>query len=361
MHLKSLKLENFRNYKDLSIEFEKDQITVLVGKNAQGKTNLLESIYSLALTKSFRSKKNFEQICWDREHSRIKAEVENSDGEQLLEIFCSKAPMCQKVLKLNESKVKSVEFVGNLNIVIFTPDDLNLISLSPNIRRKYLNMAISQVSKNYLQNLIEYTKVIKQRNALLFRIKERKAKKEELVFWDNALVNHGSKIIMERQKTVDFLNEKLTENYRKIAGTEEDIKIKYNSNVEKDFFTEKLASRLQKDIDYAATSVGPHLDDFAFFLNERNIEEFGSRGEYRSAILSLKLAEIEFIKEKTGEFPVLLLDDVFSELDEIRQEKFLKSIQNCQTIITTTHEHEGFKNQLENAKIRYIESGQVKN
>jgi len=360
MYLKTLQLENFRNYKNLKLTFNENQVTVLIGKNAQGKTNLLESIYSLALTKSFRSKKNFDQICWNREHSRIKGQINNKNGEQNLEIFCSKAPSCQKVLKLNESKVKSLDFIGNLNIVIFTPDDINLISLSPSIRRKYLNMIISQVDKIYLQDLIEYSKIIKQRNALLPLIKEKRAKEDEIFYWDEMLVAYGSRIIKKRQSIIKYFNENLTNFYKQISNTKDNLKIRYTANITPEKFEEKLKSRLKKDIIFCKTSIGPHRDDISFYLNNKDIQEFGSRGEYRSTILSLKFAEISYIKHKTDDYPLLLLDDVFSELDKIRQEQFFASIENCQTIITTTHKPENFKKYLEKAVIHNVEEGEVK-
>lgn len=392
MHLKTLELENFRNYKNLILDFEKDQVTVLVGDNAEGKTNLLESIYCLGLTKSFRSRKSFEQICWGREHSRIKGKVENLNGDQELEIFCAKTGNCKKVLKVNEGVVKSQDFIGNLNLVIFTPDDLNLISLSPGLRRRYLNMLISQVNKKHLKYLIEYSKIIRQRNALLLLIKQRKAQRGELEYWDRGLVDIGVKIFEDRERAIDFFNERLSEKYGKIAGKEEKLEMKYKSDVSiistgyvsvistgakrsgeiplyrsrpdtsrnlpddnvRAAFAQKLSARISKDIDYVTTSVGPHLDDFSLYLDGRNIAEFGSRGEFRSAILSLKLTEIDYIKEVTGEYPLLLLDDVFSELDELRKEQFIKAIQNCQTLITTTKESANITDLLKSAKVHEI-------
>ncbi len=342
MRLTNLRLESFRNYQSLELEIPQGvQKVVLVGENGQGKTNLLESIYILSVAKSFRTKRMKDLIKWDADYTRIHAGLERKDDPLTLEVFLSQP---QKATKKNAVILPSHEFIGQLNAVLFHPQDMNMLLMSPDLRRKYINLVASQTSQAYLQALMHYSKVLKNRNRLLMKIQAGYAKEDECFFWDQELVRSGSLLVNHRHQILEHFNQKLSQLYQSISGGKEKVKIKYKSfindasdlsEVELSFST-KLLEKKNSDLRYGYTSIGPHRDDLVFLLNGKEVEHHGSRGECRTLLIALKLAEIEYISETTGSTPILLLDDVFSELDEKRQEYLLKSIDQCQTFITTT-------------------------
>lgn len=347
MRLTNIKLENFRNYPEYHYEFPADkEVIVLIGPNGTGKTNLLEAIYMLSLGKSFRSLLQDDLVNWDMEYLRCTAHALIDDEDCHLEVFYSTKPVRRKNFKKNGVNLKNSEYLGNLLTVLFHPEDLNMLYLNPSLRRRYLDIVLSQTDKHYLLALTKYKKALKQRNALLGQLREahfngssasssETSLQEDLSAWDEEIVEYGTPIISKRLEFTAFLNEKIEKIYHKISGEKEVISIEYVSKVIPGNYAETLLARRRHDTFKAETSIGPHRDDLHFFLNGKNICTSASRGEFRTLLLALKLAEIEFIKARTGKNPILLLDDVFSELDRKRQTHLLKSIKGCQTIITT--------------------------
>ncbi|OGJ42564.1 hypothetical protein A3B60_01075 [Candidatus Peregrinibacteria bacterium RIFCSPLOWO2_01_FULL_39_12] len=342
MKLLKLQLENFRSYKKHKFEFGKDKkLTLLVGGNGTGKTNFLEAIYVLSLGRSFRSLFRDDLISWGDEHLRLNADISYDDGESAnLEVFYENKPAKRKNFKRNGLTLKGSEYVGSLLTVLFHPEDLNMLVLSPSLRRRYMDIILCQTDKKYLYALSKYKKVLRQRNALLQGIRIE----EDLDVWDKELVEFGSVIIEKRIMLINFFNEKIENVYRIISGNKERVSMEYESKIIKKIpnpdieklYEDELFNRRQRDIKRMETSAGPHRDDIKFYINGKEIISSASRGELRTLILAMKLSEIEFIKEKTGTYPVLLLDDVFSELDRNRKSHLMESIQNCQAVITAT-------------------------
>lgn len=360
MKLRKLQLENFRNYNRHEYEFPEDKkITILVGPNGKGKTNFLEAIYVLSLGKSFRTILQDDLIEWEFDYMRCKCETEIDGEETSLEVFYSNYPRKQKGFKKNGVSLKNSEYIGNLITVLFHPEDLNMLYLSPSYRRKYLNILLSQVDKKYLEALTQYKKTLKQRNALLHAIREAKFTnkpmgnlEKDLDVWDTEIIKFGSVIIEKRIEFTQFLNKNLEKIYQSISGGKEKVKIEYHTI--KAEYEAELIIRRDRDIRGAKTTLGPHRDDLRFFINGKEILSSASRGEFRTLLLAVKLAEIQFIKEKTGRNPILLLDDVFSELDRKRGEHLLNSIKDCQTIITTTDRGSFEKLDKEGKSLRFV-------
>lgn len=342
MHLQKLILENFRNHGKLELTFsEENPVTYIVGPNAQGKTNLLESIYLLALTKSFRTHNHEDLINWHQDFARVTG-IFGAENIRL-EIFLGRSPNPPKVLKKNKVKTTGANFMGTCQVVFFHPEDLNMLYLGPDLRRAYLNTLNVQINKNYFTALKNYQKVLRQRNALLYAIKQGTHKKSDLEIWDEQLVENGTLLMSERAKTIDFFNHHITEYYRQISEGDEQVSLSYQDTVgvagraSSIAYRKALAQALPRDLQSGHTSVGPHRDEILFLLNNKPLQAHASRGEYRSLILALKLLELKFFEEQSGRKPLLLLDDVFSELDLSRQKMLLQATQTHQTIITTTH------------------------
>jgi DNA replication and repair protein RecF len=361
MKLTKLQLENFRNYLSYGYKFPDDKnIIVLVGENGRGKTNLLEAIYLLSIGRSFRTFAHDDLIKWEEQHLRCKGDISADNEETSLEVFYTNTPAKKKNFKKNDVNLKNSEFVGSLLTVLFHPEDLNMLYLGPSYRRKYMDILLSQVDREYLVNLTQYRKTLKQRNALLTEIRNQKFKNqnidhflEDLDTWDETIANFGSIIIKKRERLIKYLKENLQKIYQSISGHKENIKIEYKCNVSENY-KDKLSQKRDHDIRRAVTSIGPHRDDIKFYINKKEINSTASRGEYRSLLLAIKLAEINYIKEKTKLNPILLLDDVFSELDRKRQSHLLKSIKDCQAIITTTNSKDIEKLSKESSKIGFV-------
>lgn len=364
MRLLSLELEKYRNYNRFAISFEReDDISYIIGPNAQGKTNILEAIYLLALTKSFRTSKQSDLILWENEYCRVKGVFETKGEKLTLEAFYGKSPHPLRSFKKNDVKVGSVNFIGNCQIVFFHPEDLNMLYLGPDLRRRHLDILNVQINSRYYSALRAYKRVLEQRNSLLKRIKEGFAASDEINVWNEQLAEAGSIIISERAKTIEFLNKGINSKYIGISEKPEEISIEYKTIFEnpdsccglpagksagteniKAEFVKLLEANLNSDLRREYTCVGPHRDDFIIKLRQKPLNEHASRGEYRSVLLSLKLLEMDFYEQSTGEKPILLLDDVFSELDPSRQDALLNSIKDCQTILTATHMDEYLNN-----------------
>ena len=349
MRIKKLKVENFRNLENLDIEFS-EGINIIYGNNAQGKTNIIESIYIFSFGKSFRANKDIELLKFDKEYFLSNIEIIKKDRELEMDFGFDKISN-KKMIKVNGVIQKKIsDIIGKLNVVVFKPEDIKIVTDSPIIRRKYIDYLISSISKSYLENITKYKKVMEERNNLLKEIKLRlkgsknldETDSNFLDVYDKLLSKLNWEIYNERKRVIEKLNNyiydihlKLTENYI----NNEKLHIKYVSNVAEDI--EKMYNNLSKsrlnDINKGYTSLGIHRDDYIISINSLDVSIYGSQGQKKSSIISLKLSELKVIEEVIGEKPVLLLDDYMSELDERRRLKFLDIIEDIQIIITTTH------------------------
>ncbi|MGR6561217.1 DNA replication/repair protein RecF [Pediococcus pentosaceus] len=345
MYLKTLELHNFRNYADLVVEFGSG-INVLLGENAQGKTNLLESIYFLALTRSHRTNSDRDLISWKTKAARVSGSVQKEHIVTPLEINLSSKGKNAKVNHLEQSRLS--QYVGQLNVILFAPEDLSIVKGSPAVRRKFIDMEFGQMSSKYLYNSAQYRSVLKQRNQYIKQLQfNPKGDQVYLDVLSDQLAAHGAEIIFQRIQFLKKLEKWSQEVHKEISQGKEKLSFQYVSPISSDQAdtTEKIYAALQalfqkqreKELQQGKTLVGPHLDDVRFMVNDKNVSTFGSQGQQRTTALSVKLAEIDLMKEETGEYPVLLLDDVLSELDDSRQTHLLTAIQNkVQTFITTT-------------------------
>ncbi len=361
MKIKSIKIENFRNYNKLNIELSSG-VNVFVGKNAQGKTNLLESIYYCSIGKSTRTAKDKELILWGKDKGKVSVEIEKEFNKSKIEIFLSQKE--KKTIKINGLPIKRMgELMGELTVIYFSPDEIRLIKDAPQDRRRFMDIDISQMSKNYFYLLCRYDKILNQRNKLLKTSRDIKVVQDTISIWDEQLSDVASKIIMNRIFFVNKLLRPAKEIHNYITQNKEDLSISYQGITGKDVddIKKKLLKgyqdNLQKDFELGYTTIGPHRDDLKVVINNIDIRSFGSQGQQRLATLSLKLAELEIFKKEHNETPVLLLDDVLSELDEERQLRFLNKIKGLQTIITCTKYNYPLQ---ENDSIFYIENGGLK-
>ncbi|MCR5508312.1 MAG: DNA replication/repair protein RecF [Lachnospiraceae bacterium] len=358
MFIKSLELDEYRNYNNVNIIFDKG-INILYGNNAQGKTNILEAIYICGTTRSHRGNKDKELIRFGKEESHIRALFDKNNVEYQIDIHLRKDK--SKGIAINGVKLKkAAELLGIANIIIFSPEDLSIIKNGPSDRRRFVDAELCQLDKVYLYNLTNYNKIVNQRNNLLKDIMIHPELQDTLDVWDNQLINIGSKIIERRKIFAAQLNEIIREIHSNISGNKEVLDIRYEPNIDIDGYEEKVKRNRNKDIRYKLTSVGPHRDDFIFNINGVDTKKYGSQGQQRTAALSLKLAEIRLVERLTGSTPILLLDDVLSELDSNRQNYLLNSIKDIQTIVTCTGLDEFINSRIEINKIFNITEGTVK-
>ena len=357
MIIKSLKLENYRNYDQLYIEFD-NKTNILYGDNAQGKTNILESIYLAGTTKSHKSSKDKEIIQFNKEESHIRLIINKNEIDYVIDMHLRKSKA--KAIAINGMPIKKAsELLGMIHIVFFSPEDLNIIKNGPSERRRFIDMELCQLDKFYLYNLSNYNKIVNQRNKLLKDINNKQNLKDTLDIWDSQLCSYGNKIIERRELFVKQLNDIIVSIHKKISGSKEIIKLIYQPDVIISEFENKLAINREKDIKQKITSVGPHRDDLVLLINDIDIRKYGSQGQQRTAALSLKLSEIELVKKMTGDTPLLLLDDVLSELDSNRQNYLLNNIGDIQTIISCTGLDEFINNRFSINKIFKIINGIV--
>ena len=335
MYVKSLKLENFRNYDNLSVEFHPG-VNILIGDNAQGKTNLIEAIYMMSFAKSFRTRKDRETINFNRDYARIDAVIAADDEDQPFSMLIKPD---SKYISYDGVKVsKMTELLEKVYVVIFSPEDLKLVKDSHDRRRKFIDRELSKLKPLYYENLYNYKKVLKQRNAYL---KEDNIQTDILRIWDYKLAEYGSEIIKKRNDFIKKLEEVSSEIHSSITSGKEILTVEYEANIPygenlREEFLAETEKNLEKDLFQRTTSKGPHKDDLKICINGVDIRHFGSQGQQRTAALSLKLAEIRLIKEITGEDAVLLLDDVLSELDRSRQSYLVNCLNKVQIFITTT-------------------------
>ncbi len=341
MRIQSLHIKGFRNLAPLSLDFTAQGSTIaLVGRNGEGKTNLLEAIYLCALSKSFRSSDQSQLVGFGQDFCRIQAHAESLQGQKSLEFILAKEPLA-KSLKINGTKKGALDFVGTLKVVFFSPDDLSQMAFAPALRRRYLDVLLSQLDSRNLADLSRYRQAKAQRNALLKRIRQGEAKEAELEAWDQALAQSGARIIAQRFAAIARLAPAIERHYHSLSRQKAEIVIRYSSKLQpgegEEAFRKLLREGLARDLAFGQTHAGPHRDDVAFFMDGHDMADFASRGEWRSLILALKFSEMELMEEACGEKPVLLLDDVFSELDEQRQADLFSAIGGCQAFISTTH------------------------
>ncbi len=357
MIIKSLELANFRNYESLTIDFS-EGTNILYGDNAQGKTNILESIYISSTTKSHKGSKDKDIINFNEEEAHIRTYILKDDDETKVDMHLRGNK--SKGIAINNQRIKkAADLLGLLNVVFFSPEDLSIIKNGPSERRRFADMELCQLDNFYLYNLNNYNKIVLQRNKLLKDMFMNPGLKETLTIWDSQLVSYGSKIIERRYSFTEQLNEIIGDIHRKLSGDKENLEIRYEPDTQIDDIEQKLKVNQEKDIKLKQTSVGPHRDDFSFFINGIDIRKFGSQGQQRTAALSLKLSEIELVKKITKDTPVLLLDDVLSELDSNRQNYLLNSIGDIQTVITCTGLDEFVNNRFEINKIFKVTNGTV--
>ena len=333
MWIKKLKIKNFRNYESEEINLEKN-INIFYGQNAQGKTNIIESIFLCSLGKSFRTKKDKEMIKLNEQNALVEVEYEKSDRDGKIKIEIGN----KKNIYLNGIKIKKLsELLGNLNIVIFTPDDINILKGGPQNRRRFLDIMISQLRPNYMHILNLYIKTMEQRNNYLRQIKEEHKDENLLEIWDEKLAEYAIKIYEYRKEFIEKIIKKLDIIHKKITNGEEQIELEYVTECDsKEKYLKLLKERRKLDIIKGFTTKGVHRDDFMIYINKKDIKIFGSQGQNRTAMLSLKLAELQVIYDEIGEYPILLLDDFMSELDKTRRKNFLETIEGTQVIITGT-------------------------
>lgn len=357
MIIKSLELADYRNYEELVIHFDRGT-NILIGDNAQGKTNILEAIYVAATTKSHKGSKDAEMIHFEREEGHIRLILEKNGVSTRIDMHLRKNK--SKGIAVDGNKLKkAADLLGLCNVVLFSPEDLSIIKDGPSERRRFVDMELCQLDSFYLYNLNNYNKIVNQRNKLLKDMIMNSSLQETLSIWDMQLVSFGSKMIERRILFVEQLNEIIYEIHRKLTGGREEIRIVYEPNVSMEDFERKLKTSQMRDIKAKITSVGPHRDDFCFMVDGIDIRKYGSQGQQRTAALSLKLAEIELVKKITGDTPILLLDDVLSELDCKRQNQLLGSIGDIQTIITCTGMEEFVNNRFEIDKIFKVCEGKA--
>ena len=357
MIIKSIKLENFRNYESLDLDFEKGT-NILYGDNAQGKTNVLEAIYLSATTKSHKGSKDKEIIRFLQDEAHIRTILDKEGLEYRVDMHLRKNK--SKGIAINGQHLKkAAELLGLLNVVFFSPEDLSIIKNGPSERRRFVDMELCQIDKYYLYNLNQYNKIVNQRNKLLKDFYYNSDLNETLQVWNMQLVSYGKQIINRREKFIEQLNEIIYDIHKNLSGDKEELKIIYEPDVSEEEFEQKLKNSQERDIKLKMTSVGPHRDYFCFMVNGIDIRKFGSQGQQRTAALSLKLSEIEIVKKVTGDHPVLLLDDVLSELDSNRQNYLLNNIGDIQTIITCTGLDEFINNRFEIDKIYKVSNGVI--
>lgn len=335
MYLKRIKLVNFRNYKEQQIELGPN-MNLFFGENAQGKTNILEAVFLCAIGKSFRAKKEKELINLEEKQAFVEMEYEKSDRSGKIKIIFDD----KKNIYLNDVKQSKLsDILGKINMVMFSPDDMEILKSSPAKRRRFLNIMISQLRPHYVHSLNMYQKTLEQRNNYLRQILNNNKPVEMLEIWDESLANYAKEVYEYRREFVEKIKEKIFNIHGQITNQKEELKLKYLSDCEdKEKYKEELRKSRTSDIERGYTQKGIHRDDIYFFINKKQVNIYGSQGQNRTVILSLKLAELEIIKDETEEYPILLLDDFMSELDEKRRENFLKNIHNTQILITCTDE-----------------------
>lgn len=340
MYIKEMKLSHFRNYNDLHLHFDSN-LNIIYGDNAQGKTNILEAIYVCATTKSHRTSSSKEMIQLGCDEGHIQLVLVSNDQELMIDVHLNQ--LGKKHISINKLPIRKMEeLLGSLHVIMFSPEDLNLIKSGPSQRRRFIDLELSQLNGMYYHYLHQYHQLLKQRNALLKQCQKssnqsvRQNNMEQLDIWDIQFVMYGSKIIEMREAFIQELNEVYKKRHFDISGSTESMELSYEKNCSIQEFEIKLKKAQEKDIKFGSSSVGPHRDDLLFDLNGIDLRKYGSQGQQRTAALSLKLSEIELVVKKNDVNPILLLDDVLSELDVHRQTYLMENLDGIQTLLTCT-------------------------
>lgn len=357
MVIETLELSNFRNYDTLFIELDSG-INIFYGDNAQGKTNILESIYLCGTTKSHRGSKDKEMIQFQKEESHIRMSVVKKEIPCRIDMHLKRNKA--KGIAINGVPIKKAsELFGMVNMVFFSPEDLNIIKDGPSERRKFIDIELCQLNKVYLSELSSYQHVLNQRNKLLKDISFSPDLRSTLDVWDEQLIHYGEIIIFEREQFIEELNHIILDIHKNLTGEKEILNISYEPNVSSENFAALLKENREKDLKFKLTSTGPHRDDMCVTVNGIDIRKYGSQGQQRTAALSLKLSEIYLVKKRIKDTPVLLLDDVLSELDSSRQNYLLKSIHDIQTLITCTGLDDFVNNRFKINKVFQVVDGRI--
>ncbi|RAV19534.1 DNA replication/repair protein RecF [Paenibacillus contaminans] len=368
MFLKSIGLSGYRNYADFELRTD-SSVNIFIGPNAQGKTNLLEAIYVLALTKSHRTHQDKELIGWDKQQALLYGELDKKYGPIKLQLSISQNGKKAKLNGLEQKKLSG--YVGAMNVVMFAPEDLEIVKGSPGIRRRFLDMEIGQVQPSYLYDITQYQKILLQRNNFLKTPAAANSSGSAMLdVWNEQIAGYGVKIIKKRQSFIEKLQQWAERIHSGITNGQEQLLIRYAPSLEcppeeaeavlLDQFMLKLSKVKEQEVRRGTTLVGPHRDDLLFYINDKEVQTFGSQGQQRTTALSLKLAELELIREEVGEYPILLLDDVLSELDRYRQTQLIETFQDkVQTFITTTGIESVNLDKISGAAIFQVRSGTV--
>ncbi len=362
MYIKNIELSSFRNYDNLKLDFHKN-VNLILGNNAQGKTNLLEGIYISSIGRSFRTNKDSDLVKFNKEFARIKVSAIREIYDSVIEIII-KRDAKKSIKKDGVNIIRTSDLLDNILIVIFSPEDLKVVKDEPEKRRKFIDRELCQIKPLYYESLSNYRKALMQRNMYL---KEDHIDSSILDLWDMQLAKYGARIINIREQFIRKISAISGEIHKSITNGKEKLRIEYNPNVpfvenlqeQESLFYEEIKNAFQQDYKARNTTKGPHKDDISFFVNDINMRNFGSQGQQRTCALSIKLAELSIIREETGEEAVLLLDDVMSELDIERQEYLIKTLKNNQLFITTTDIDEKLLKSFPDAKIIYVEKGKI--
>ncbi len=357
MYLESIELKNFRNYESLHLELD-PSTNIFFGDNAQGKTNLLEAVFLSCTSKSHRTSKDREMIRFMQEDSHVKVILRKKRVPYRIDVHLKKNRT--RGIAIDGIPIRRAsDLFGLANVVCFSPEDLSLIKDGPQGRRRFLDLELCQLDKVYLHHLLRYNRALGQRNQLLRDVYQNPSLLDTLPVWNEELVKHGLEIMRIRQKFLTRTEAIVSEIHSRITGGKEHLEISYEKNVEAEGFLEKLSTTQETEIRQKMTLSGPHRDDIGFRINGENTRKFGSQGQKRTAALSLKLSEIELVKELTGEEPILLLDDVLSELDRKRQNDLLQFLHGSQCIITCTGLDDFIEHHFPMKAMFYVNHGSV--
>ena len=359
MYIKELELNNFRNYEDIRVSFSRD-VNIFLGENAQGKTNLLEGIYLNAVARSFKTQRDKELIRFGCDFAKVKAVAHYDDEDHTSEIIISRDG--RKAVKVDGVKItRTSELLDRLHIIVFSPEDLKIVKDEPGKRRGFINRELCQIRPGYVNDLNSYRRILRQRNAYL---REERMDPSVLEVWDEELIRTGSRLVRERRKFIEKTDVISRDIHSRISGGKENLTLSYETDIdepgrEEEKFRKLLEEYREKDILHGTTRKGPHHDDIRICADDIDLRRFGSQGQQRTAALSLKLSEIKLIEEETGQMPVLLLDDVLSELDNERQKYLINSLGDNQMFITTTDLIGSVARELPEGKVYKIKAGEI--